>query len=73
MSLAQQPAGGVPVDVPAPHAVAADVMALQRMALDYEKAALRKWLHRLGVLLLTVAGGGGGAGACRPSRCWWAA
>ena len=58
MSFAQQPAadGSVPLDVPAPDAAAAEGLVSQQTALDHEKAALRKWSYRFGVLLLTATG-----------------
>ena len=58
MSFAQQPFtdDSIPTGAPTVDAVAADVLASQRIALDYERAALRKWLYRLSFLVLTVAG-----------------
>ncbi len=52
MSIAQQPF--TETSLPAGD-LTSDTMASQRAVLDYEKATLRKWLYRLGFLVLTVA------------------
>ncbi len=52
MSIAQQP---FTETSPPLGDLSPDTLASQRAVLDYEKATLRKWLYRLGFLVLTLA------------------
>ncbi len=52
MSITQQP---FTETSPPLGELSSDTLASQRAVLDYEKATLRKWLYRLGFLVLTLA------------------